>query len=145
MRYGVVAFVFCAVLGGVLITRPAVAMKSFLAEFKAMYVRPTSDRARKIFNEAVEKKKCTICHMGTPAKPKKGLNSYGKQLQTMISKRDADNVPAIRAALTKVASMHSTPNDLDSPTFKQRLSEGKLPVGEIHVKSKEGSNSPAEK
>jgi alpha-galactosidase len=39
--------------------------------------------------------------------------------------------------------MKSNPDDADSPTFGQRLRQGKLPVGEIHVRSTDASNQGA--
>ena len=90
-----------------------------------------------VFKEAVEAKGCTICHRGQPAKPAKGYNAYGTQFTKLLTKRDGQNPQKIRAAMMKVARMKSNPDDPDSPTFGQRLKEGKLPVGEIHVRSKD--------
>ncbi len=134
MRYVVATLVFCAVVAGVFGIRPASAVKEFLAEFKALYVKPkTSDRTMKIFNEAVEKKGCTICHRGQPAKPKKAWNAYGTQLKQLINKNDRENPQRIAAAMKTVGTIKSDPADPKSPTFGRRLSQGKLPVGEIHV------------
>ncbi|MGO9111986.1 MAG: hypothetical protein ACLP9L_22395 [Thermoguttaceae bacterium] len=142
MRYGVAVLVFCAVLAGMFRTRPAAAVKPFLEQFKALYVKPkTTDHTMQIFNEAVEAKGCTICHRGQPAKPTKEWNTYGTQLKTLLNaKRDAQNPKAIRAALGKVSRMKSNPDDPQSPTFGQRLQQGKLPVGEIHVRPRDPSN-----
>ena len=139
MRYGVVALVFCAVVAGVFGTRPAGAVKSFLEQFKAVYVKAkTTDHTMQIFNAAVEKRDCCVCHL---AKPKKGFNAYGTQLKKLLNaKRDAQNPRAIRAAMAKVAQMKSKPDDADSLTFGQRLKQGKLPVGEIRVRTKDDSN-----
>jgi hypothetical protein len=136
MRYGVAAFVFCAMVAGAFNVRPAVAVKPFLDQFKALYVKPkTTDRTMLIFNEAVEAKGCTVCHRGEPAKPTKDWNAYGTQLKKLLNaKRDAQNPKAIRAALGKVSRLKSNPDDPQSPTFGQRLQQGKLPVGEIHVR-----------
>ncbi len=136
MRYGVVAFVFCAMVVGVFYTRPAGAVKPFLEQFKALYVKPkTTDRTMLIFNEAVAAKGCTVCHRGEATKPIKDWNAYGMQLKKLLNaKRDAQNPKAIRAALGKVSRLKSNPDDPKSPTFGQRLQQGKLPVGEIHVR-----------
>jgi hypothetical protein len=138
MRCGVVAFVFCAVVGGVLNTPPAGAVKPFLEQFKTLYVKPkTRDHTMMIFNAAVEKKDCSLCHL---PKPRKGFNAYGTQLKKLLNaKRDGQNAQSIRAAMKKVAQMKSNPDDPDSPTFGERIRQGKLPVGEIHVRSKDAS------
>ena len=139
MRYGVVALVFSAVISGVLSTRPAVAVKPFLEQFKALYVKPkTTDHAMQIFNAAVAEKDCSLCHL---PKPKKGFNTYGAQLKKLLNaKRDAQNAQRIRAAMKKVAQMKSNPDDPKSPTFGARIRQGKLPVGEIRVRTKDASN-----
>ena len=136
MRYGVAAFAFCAMVVGVFNTRPAVAVKPFLEQFKAIYVKPkATDRTMLIFNEAVAAKGCTVCHRGEPTKPIKDWNAYGMQLKKLLNaKRDVQNPKAIRAALGKVSRLKSNPDDPQSPTFGQRLQQGKLPVGEIHVR-----------
>ena len=132
MRYGVVTLVFCAVVAGVFGIRPAGAVKQFLEQFKAVYVKPkTSNHTMQIFNAAVEKKGCTICHL---PKPKKGFNTYGAQFKGVLSaKRDAGSPATIRNAIKQVAMVKTDPAAPKSPTFGQRLSKGKLPVGEIHV------------
>ena len=137
MRYGVTAFVFCAIVAGVFGTRPAGAVKAFLEQFKAVYVKPkTSDYKMKVFNEAVQAKGCTICHHGQAAKPTKSFNAYGTQLKGLLNgKRDAGNPQKIAAAIKQVAAMKSNPADPKSPTFAKRLSQGKLPVGEITVQA----------
>ncbi len=132
MRYGVVVFVFLAVAAGVFSAQPAGAVKPFLAQFKTLYVNPkTTDHTMLIFNAAVEKKDCTICHL---PKPKKGFNSYGARLSKLLTKHDEQSAQAIRAAMKKVEGMKSNPDDPNSPTFGERLRQGKLPVGEIHVR-----------
>jgi hypothetical protein len=141
MRCGVTVSVFFAMVVGVFSTRPAVAVKPFLEQFKVLYVKPkTTDRTMLIFNEAVEAKGCTICHQGQPAKPAKGYNAYGTQIRKLLTKRDGQNPEAIRAAIKKVGRMKSNPDDPQSPTFAQRLQQGKLPVGEIHVRPATASN-----
>jgi hypothetical protein len=140
MRYGVAALALCTVVAGLFSARPAGAEKPFLEQFKALYVKPyPKDRTAQIFKEAVEAKGCTICHRGTAAKPTKGFNAYGAQFKKFLTKRDATNPDAIRAAMRKVAVMKSNPDDPNSPTFARRLAEGKLPVGEIHVRSKDAA------
>jgi hypothetical protein len=137
MRYGVAFLVFCAVVAGVCCAGPAGAGKPFLEQFKAAYVKPkTTDRTMVIFNEAVEKDGCGICHVSQGGKATKALNAYGTQISKVITKADGNNAQKIRAALTKVEKVKSKPDDPKSPTFGERLKQGKLPVGEIHVASK---------
>jgi hypothetical protein len=129
-----------AVVAGALFTvRAAVAVPPFLAQFKAMYVKANAkERDLLIFKEAVEAKKCGICHHGTPAQKK--FNAYGQEVHKLLSKADGNNTNKIRAALSKVARIKSKADDASSPTFGDRLRQGKLPVGEIHVQSKEDGN-----
>jgi hypothetical protein len=136
LRHVVAALVLCGAVVGAFSARPAAAVKPYLAQFKALYVKAeATDRTAQIFKEAVEKKGCTICHRGQPAKPTKGFNSYGARFRKLLNaKCDAQDPRKIRAAMAKVARMKSDPDDPDSPTFGQRLKEGKLPVGEIHVR-----------
>ncbi|MEI8375213.1 MAG: hypothetical protein WCJ35_20525 [Planctomycetota bacterium] len=137
MRYSLAILVFCAVVAGVFSTRPAGAVKPFLEQFKALYVKPkATDHTMQIFNAAVEKAGCNLCHL---AKPRKGYNAYGTQFKGLLTKRDGQEPKKVRAALGKVSRMKSKPDDPNSPTFGQRLKEGKLPVGEIHVRSKDDS------
>ncbi len=137
MKYGVAILVFCATVAGMFSPRPAGAVKPFLEQFKALYVKPkTTDHTMQIFNAAVEKAGCNLCHL---AKPKKGYNAYGTQFKNLLTKRDGQDPKKVRAAMGKVARMKSNPAASDSSTFGERLKEGKLPVGEIHVRSKDAS------
>ncbi len=141
MRYAVAVLVFCAVVAGVFCVRPAGAGKPFLEQFKAVYVKPnTTDRTMIIFNEAVEKDGCGICHVSQGGKATKALNAYGTQLSKVVTKADGNNAQKIRAGFAKVEKVKSKPNDPTSPTFGERLKQGKLPVGEIHVASKTAAN-----
>jgi hypothetical protein len=140
MRYGVAALVFGAGLAAFLAARPAAAVKPFFEQFKSMYVDPkTTNHNKLIFNLAVEKKQCTICHkLKTPHGAP--FNAYGEQVSKLLNaKRDAANPRAIKAALGKVSRLKSIADDPKSPTFGERLRTGKLPVGEIHVVPKDSS------
>jgi len=129
MRYGVAALLFAAVVVAAVFTvPPAGAKPPFLDQFKAMYVKPNSkDRTAEIFKEAVEAKKCTICH---GAKSKKTFNAYGLQVKKLLSKNDVGNATKIKSALAKVSRVKSDAGE----TYGERLRAGKLPVGEIHVR-----------
>jgi hypothetical protein len=144
MRYGISAVVCCLAIVAALTARPAAGVKPFFEQFKALYVKPdTTDHTMRIFNAAVEKKGCGICHRGQPKT--KNFNPYGAQVQQLLNaKRDAGNPKAIRAALGKVAKVKTDPSDPKSPNFGTRIKQGKLPVGEIHVNPKEDGPSKEE-
>ena len=138
MRYILPAFICALALAAVLIARPAAADKTFYEAFKAMYVKPDAkDRTTLIFNAAVEKKSCTICHGPTS---KKTFNDYGTQVKKFLKKSDAGNTAKIKKALASVSRLPSDPKDSSSPRFAKRIHAGKLPVGEIHVRTAEDSD-----
>jgi hypothetical protein len=139
MRYGILVLVGAAVTGVAILTaRPAAADKTFFEQFKAMYVKPgAKDRTTLIFNAAVEKKSCTICH---GPKSKKTFNAYGTQVKKLLHKSDAGNTAKIKKALAAVSRLPSDPSDPSSPSFGKRIHAGKLPVGEIHVRPAEDSS-----
>jgi len=137
MRYGVAAMILAVSAAAVFASRQAGAMKPFFEQFKAMYVKPdTKERSMMIFNAAVEKKGCTICHKPAPDKVRgpKTFNAYGDQVKKLLSKKDANDPKKIRSALAKVSKLKSDPDDRKSPTFGERIHSGKLPVGEIHIR-----------
>ena len=128
---------------GVVYSRPAARGERPSDQFKAIYVKPkTGDRKMQIFNAAVQAKGCGICHRGKAAK--KVFNPYGKQVSKVLHKRDAGNPQAIQAALKQVEAMKSNPEDPKSPTFHQRIRQGKLPVGEIHIRQKDKDSSKSD-
>ncbi|MCX7406240.1 MAG: hypothetical protein NT089_10990 [Planctomycetia bacterium] len=114
-----------AVLGTVvaicagIVPRPAFAIKQFFDQFKAIYVKADStDPKEKAFAAAVETAKCNVCHEG---KSKKDRNAYGQALAELLDKKeDKENVEKIKKSLETVAA--------ESPTFGDRIKEGKLPV-----------------
>jgi hypothetical protein len=105
--------------------RPALAIKQFNDEFKAVYVKPdSSDPAEKALAAAVETAKCNLCHKG---KEKKERNAYGEALAELLDKKeDAKNVDKIRKALETVAAKASPDG---GPTFGELIKAGKLPGG----------------
>ncbi len=107
--------------------RQADAIPAFFKEFQAMYVKKDSaDPKEKALVEGVAKVKCNVCHVGTK---KKERNAYGEELSKLLDKKeDIKNAPKIQDALKTVADMPSDPANSQSPTFGQRLQEGKLPV-----------------
>lgn len=115
----VVACVACA-------ARPALAIKQFQDEFKAVYVKAdSSDPAEKALAAAVEGAKCNVCHKG---KEKKDRNAYGEALAAILDKKeDAKNVDKIRKALETVAAQPSADG---GPTFGDLIKMGKLPGGD---------------
>jgi hypothetical protein len=133
MRYGVLAGVCSLAIAAALAARPAAAVKPFFEQFKALYVKSdTTDHTMKIFNLAVEKKQCTICHV-KKAPHGKPFNAYGTQISKLLTKNNANDPKTIRAAMKKVEKIKTDPSDPKSPNFGTRLKQGKLPVGEIHV------------
>jgi hypothetical protein len=138
MRYIVPVLVSALAVAAVLTTRPAAADKTFFEAFKAMYVKPNAkDRTTLIFNAAVEKKGCTICH---GRESKKTFNAYGTQVRKLLHKSDAGNTAKIKKALAAVSRLPSDSSNPSSPSFAKRIHAGKLPVGEIHVRPAEESN-----
>ncbi len=138
MRYSIPALICALAVAAILTARPAAADKTFYEAFKSMYVKPDAkDRTTLIFNAAVEKKSCTICHGPTS---KKTFNAYGTQVKKFLKKSDAGNTAKIKKALASVSRLPSDPNDPKSLSFAKRIHAGKLPVGEIHVRSAEDSN-----
>jgi hypothetical protein len=112
-----------------LATPSARAIKPFSDQFKAKYVKekPANDK-EKALAEAVAKVKCLVCHEG---KSKKNRNPYGRQLAELLDKKtDKENVEKIRKALDKVAKTKVDAKKKDSPTFGDRIAQGKLPGGE---------------
>ena len=105
--------------------RPALAIKQFNDEFKAVYVKPdSSDPAEKALAAAVETAKCNLCLKG---KEKKDRNAYGEALAELLDKKeDAKNVDKIRKALETVAAKASPDG---GPTFGELIKAGKLPGG----------------
>ena len=110
-------------------TPSAEAIKPFSDQFKAKYVKekPANDK-EKALAEAVAKAKCLVCHEG---KSKKNRNPYGKQLAELLDKKtDKESVEKIQKALDRVAKMKIDPKKKGSPTFGDRIAQGKLPGGE---------------
>ena len=121
----VAGVVVAVVVGGS--SRPAFAIKQFFDEFKALYVQPDSGDANvQSLAAEVETSKCNVCHVG---KNKKERNAYGHALAELLDKKeDAKNIAKIKESLEKVASLPSDPKKADSPTFGDRIKEGKLPA-----------------
>ena len=59
---------------------------------------------------------------------KKIRNDYGKQLAKLVTKADKKNKAKIQAALDAVAKLKSAPSDPTSPTFGEKIANGKLPA-----------------
>jgi cytochrome c2 len=104
----------------------ASADKAFRDQFVAVYVKAESDNPKeKDFAAAVEKAKCTVCHVG---KVKKNRNRYGKALAELLSRKtDTEDKEKIQAALKKVEAKRCDPKDEKSPTFGELIRAGKLP------------------
>lgn len=102
------------------------AVKLYKEQFEAKYVHPDSHEQHDMaLAVAVREAKCGVCH----GKTKKERNTYGKEIAKLLPKRpDHATREEIRAALDKVATMKSNPQDPNSPTFGELLTSGKLPA-----------------
>ena len=125
-RGGAAVAVMAVVVLTVSSARPALAIKQFQDEFKAVYVKAdSSDPAEKALAAAVEGAKCNVCHKG---KEKKDRNAYGEALAALLDKKeDAKNPEKIRKALQEVAAKESAAG---GPTFGDLIKMGKLPGGD---------------
>jgi hypothetical protein len=105
------------------------AVAPFKKEFEAKYVKTDpATPEEKALAAAVAQAKCNVCHVGTK---KKDRNAYGEALNVLLDKKtDMKDTAKIQAALDKVAGMKSNPDDPNSPTFGELISQGKLPGGE---------------
>jgi hypothetical protein len=114
------AFGLLAVAG----SESALAIPPFFKEFESMYVEKDSPLAA----EVARVKKCNVCHKGTD---KKMRNAYGEALDKLLDKKtDAGDAEKIKKALEEVGAMHIDAEDDESPTYADRLKEGKLPTDE---------------
>ncbi|MES1212978.1 MAG: hypothetical protein ABUL64_00185 [Singulisphaera sp.] len=104
------------------------AIAPFKKEFDELYVKTSKNED---FVAAAKKANCLICH-GKNAEgkeDKKIRNAYGKALAKLLTKKDKDDTAKIKSALETVAKEKSNPDDANSPTFGELLSQGKLPGG----------------
>jgi cytochrome c553 len=124
------AFLFLAVLGLIgFTTSPASAVKEFKDAFKAKYVKSDGSGANdSALAKAFSQASCTVCH--APGDNKKIRNDYGKQLAKLVTKGDKKNKEKIQAALDAVAKLKSNPSDPASPTFGEKIANGKLPAAD---------------
>jgi hypothetical protein len=122
------AFSFLFVLGSIAFTAvPAAAHKEYKDMFKATYVKTGSTEANDAaLAKAFDTASCTVCHM--PGDNKKLRNDYGKQLAQRLKEGDEKDKPKIKAALEAVAKLKSNPADATSPTFGEKIANGKLPA-----------------
>jgi type VI protein secretion system component Hcp len=122
------AVLFLGVIGMITFTAsPAVAHKEFKDTFKAKYVKPDSTAVNDVaLAKAFDEASCTVCHAG--GDDKKIRNDYGKQLALRLKDEDTKDVPKIQAALDEVARLKSNPSDPASPTFGEKIANGKLPA-----------------
>ena len=103
------------------------AVKEFKDAFQAKYVKPDSTAASDVaLAQAFRQASCTVCHAG--GDNKKIRNDYGKQLAKRLSKEDKKDKAKIQAALDAIAKLKSKPSDPKSPTFGEKIANGKLPA-----------------
>jgi hypothetical protein len=125
-------FLISALVAGVVLgpaTFSAYAIKPFMDEFHATYVKQQSAKAaEQAFAAAALKAKCNVCHVGTS---KKNRNLYGQALDSLLDKtKDKADKAKIHSAIETVAKEKSDPKNGDSPTFGELIAAGKLPGGE---------------
>lgn len=117
LRLAIILVTFCISASN------AIAIPPFFKQFQAKY-----DSVAEDYVDTVKEAKCLVCHQG---KKKKNLNAYGTALSAHLSKKDKKDVEKIIAALETVAAQSSDSENKDAPTFGDRISEGKLPGGEL--------------
>lgn len=123
-RFAVMVVAAMAAVGA---GKAAFGLHEFKKEFESLYVKADSQDAKdQAFAAAVQDAKCMICH---GAKSKKERNAYGKHLEKLLTEDDGDNKAKIRNALEKVAAQKTDPSKPESPTFGERIRQGKLPAG----------------
>ena len=132
MRTSTLSCVRAAVAFGLVLSvnvPSAHAIKAFKDQFEAKYIKTDSEQPNdKALAEAFATAKCNVCHEG---RSKKNRNVYGAALSELLDKKeDKENAEKIQAALDEVAAKKADPNNADSPTFGERLANGKLPVGD---------------
>ena len=112
--------------------RPAQAVKPFFEQFNSIYVNTKTTYPKAVsFNATVQKTGCYVCHQSGP---QKGFNAYGAQVKKVLAKTDAQNPQKIRSALAQVDRAKVNANDPNSPTFGDRIRQGKLPAGDVAAK-----------
>ena len=114
-------------MGWLLLTAgPAHAEKPIKDQFKAKYVRPESgDPKQAALARAFQAASCGVCHVGDD---KKQRNAYGRELAKLLGHKDVKDSRKTQDALDKVASQKSDPADPNSPTFGEKIAQGKLPA-----------------
>lgn len=138
-RYFLIAVPFLTVATA---AQTAVAIPAFEKVFKKDYL---DNNPHKEFAEEASKSpnKCLICHQG---KHRKNRNAFGQELSKLLDKKkDAKNVEKISASIKKVLEMHIDPKDDKSPTYLDRLKEGKYPAGDLEELKKEPPKESADK
>jgi len=117
---GVAVFVAIAA-----VAPPAYAVKEFLAELEAKYVKRNSKKRNDVLlTVAFEQARCTICH---PGDNKHKLTEYGGLVAWRINKFDKANKKKIQQAFDEVGAIRSDSRNAKSPTYRQLFLQGKLP------------------
>ncbi len=113
------------------------AFPQFMKVFVAEYLEENEDED---FVKMVKKEaKCVVCHQGK--KKKKNMNAYGAELSKLLDKGDKKDVEKITEALQTVAEIQTDAEDEESPTYGDRISDSKLPAGELEDLLEEPSDS----
>jgi hypothetical protein len=121
-------------------TQPAQGCKPFFEQFNSIYVNTKTTYPLAVnFNATVQKTGCYVCH-GTQ---KGTFNAYGTQVKKVLAKTDVQNTQKIHAALAQLDRVKTNAQDPKSPTFGDRIRQGKLPAGDSVAKPAAKSSSSA--
>jgi hypothetical protein len=136
MRKFALTFLLAVLAVACVRVQPAAAIAQFQAAFMREYI---NDHEDKEFAKYVKTKaKCHICHQGKVSPKNVHHNGYGKHLVELLDpKKDNKDQAKIKAALEKVAEMHTDPEDDKSPTYGELIAASKLPGGDLEESKKE--------
>ena len=135
-----------ALILSMLIVAAAAEQALAIAQFQAAFIKEyINDHPDKEFQKYVKTKaKCHICHQGKVTPKNVHHNAYGVHLVELLdAKEDKADKEKIKAALDKVAKMHSDPDDEKSPTYGELIEKGELPGGKLEDSQKEPEEEKA--
>ena len=103
----------------------AMAHKEFKEVFVKEYVKADStDPKDMAFAKAANTASCAICHS---PKDKKIRNAYGKVVEKFLTGVKKSETDKIKEGLEKAAEEHTVAGDATSPTYGDKIADGKLP------------------
>lgn len=130
MKRFVVSVLSCTAVAALMLTvaaPQAFAIRPFRVQFEKRYVKKDSTDPKDVaFRDACTAAGCDICHVG---EERVNRNAYGATLDPWLDhETDKAEVDKIQAALEKAEAVKSNPSDPTSPTFGERIKQGKLPI-----------------